>query len=111
MPDDYERRQTLTGGERYVTPELKVYEARVLHAEEQIEALENDLYTRLLGDLARYQERLRATSASIAQIDVLLSLAEVAERRRYVRPELTDGTELIVRGGRHPILEEYARWP
>jgi DNA mismatch repair protein MutS len=105
VPDDYERRQTLTGGERYVTPELKEHEARVLHAEEQIEALEGEIYARLLDDLAGYQERLLATSAAVAQVDVLLSLAEVAVRRGYARPELTEGTEFDVRGGRHPMLE------
>ncbi len=105
VPADYERRQTLTGGERYVTPELKVFESRVLQTEERIAALERELYARLLEELARYRERMRATAASLARLDVLLSLAEVAGRGRYVRPELTEGTDLVIRAGRHPMLD------
>jgi DNA mismatch repair protein MutS len=105
VPPDYERRQTLTNGERYVTPALKQYEERVLHAEEQIAALESTLYAGLLDELARHQGRLRATAAAVARVDATLSLAEVAAARGYVRPELTDTTELRITAGRHPMLE------
>jgi DNA mismatch repair protein MutS len=105
VPDDYQRRQTIAGGERYVTAELKEKEAQVLAASERIAALERTLYAGLLSDLAAHQRRLRATAAAAAQADVWLALATVARSRGYVRPELTDGTELEIRGGRHPIVE------
>jgi len=105
VPDDYQRRQTLTNGERYVTEDLKRFESLVLHAEEQIEALERRLYIRLLDDLARHGPRLQRTAAALAQLDVWLALAETAMRYGYVRPELCDTTELDIRGGRHPIVE------
>jgi DNA mismatch repair protein MutS len=105
VPANYIRKQTLTNGERYVTAELKEQEALVLHAEEQITGLERALYAALLAELADARDRLRATAAALAQADVWLSLAEVARARGYIRPELTDTTELRIEGGRHPILE------
>jgi DNA mismatch repair protein MutS len=105
VPPDYQRRQTLATGERYVTPELKEHEALVLHAEEQIEALERDLYSALLADLARHQSRLRSTAAALAQADVWHALAEVAVARGYVRPELADDTSMEIVAGRHPVVE------
>ncbi|MBF6590279.1 MAG: DNA mismatch repair protein MutS, partial [Ktedonobacterales bacterium] len=105
VPLEYQRRQTLITGERYVTAELKEHEAVVLHAEEGIAALERRLYAALLGELAGWQGRLRVTAAALAQADVWLALAEVAQARGYVRPELTDTTELEIEAGRHPILE------
>jgi len=104
-PADYQRRQTLSTGERYVTADLKEREALVLSAEEQITALERTLYTQVVADLAAYQARLRATVAALAQIDLWLSLAEVAIARDYTRPDLGDGTELEIVAGRHPIVE------
>src|SRR5262249_10994521 len=85
--------------------ELKQYESLVLHAQEQIEALEDRLYAELLGELAGYQEQLRTTALAVAQVDVWLALAEVALLRGYVRPELSEGRGLVMRGGRHPIVE------
>lgn len=105
VPPDYQRRQTLAHAERYVTAELKEQEALVLHAEEQVAALERSLYADILRELTGYQPRLRETSAALAQIDVWLSLALVAVARNYVRPELSDAPELVIRGGRHPIVE------
>ena len=105
IPEHYQRRQTLANGERYVTAELKEQEALVLHAEEQIDALEKDLYAAILRDLTSYYERLRRTAEAIAQLDVWLSLAEIAITRDYTRPELTDSTELLIQGGRHSIVE------
>ncbi len=105
VPADYQRRQTLATGERFVTAELKEHEARVLHAEEQIEALEKTLYAALLEELAARQARLRSTAAALAQVDVYLALAEVAVARGYVRPELRDETVLEIEAGRHPVVE------
>ena len=105
VPDDYQRRQSLVHAERYVTAELKEQEAIVLHGEEQIEAVERDLYAGVLNHLAAYQPRLRQTAAALAQADVWLSLATVALARGYVRPEITDGDTLEITAGRHPIVE------
>jgi DNA mismatch repair protein MutS len=105
VPPDYQRRQTLANGERFVTAELKEHEATVLHATEQIESLERQVYAEVLCALAAYQPRLRTTSAAIAQLDVWLSLATVAATHEYVRPEITETTELTIVGGRHPLVE------
>ncbi len=105
VPEDYQRRQTLATGERYVTTDLKEREALVLSAEEQIAELERTLYSQALKTLAGYQPRLRATVAALAQLDVWLGLAEVARARGYARPELSDDTALEIIGGRHPIVE------
>ncbi|HET7036421.1 MAG TPA: DNA mismatch repair protein MutS [Thermomicrobiaceae bacterium] len=105
VPADYQRKQTLVGAERYVTPELKEYESRVLHAEEQIAELETQVYRGLLAQLAEGAERLRAAAQALARIDVLAALAEVAVTRGYVRPEVDESTALEIRAGRHPIVE------
>jgi DNA mismatch repair protein MutS len=105
VPADYQRRQTLAHAERYVTPELKENEALVLHAEEQMAELERSLFADVLSQLARDHARLQATAAALAQVDVWLALATVAVARAFVRPELTDTTELEIVGGRHPIVE------
>ncbi len=105
VPSDYERRQTLTGAERYVTPELKSYEERVLGAEEEIARLEERLFGELRdkvgGEIARIQE----TAARIAAADVLAAFADVAARERYARPVLTADFGLDIREGRHPVVE------
>jgi DNA mismatch repair protein MutS len=105
VPDDYQRRQTISTGERYVTPDLKAHEAQVLHASEQIEALERALYAEVLRSLAGSATPMRRTAAALAQVDVWLALAEVALARNYVRPELADGACLEIIGGRHPVVE------
>lgn len=105
VPDDYQRRQTVATGERFVTAELKEREAQALHAEERIAALEGELYAALLAELGRAHQRLRRTVGALAQLDLWLSLAEVAVARRYTRPELSDDTALEIIGGRHPVIE------
>lgn len=105
VPAHYQRRQTLTHGERYMTAELKEHEALVLHAEEQIEALERTLYIAVLQKLAGYHSRLMSTAGALAQLDVWLALAEVAIVRNYTRPEISDSTELFITQGRHPVVE------
>ncbi len=105
VPDDYERRQTLTNAERYVTPELKEYEARVLGAEEQILARERELLDGL-ADLVRDRlARLHHSARFIAELDVYASLAESAVRERFVRPTITDSYALDLRQCRHPVVE------
>jgi DNA mismatch repair protein MutS len=105
VPADYERRQTLAGAERYVTPELKQYEARVLGAEERIAVREERLFAALRGGIGRAIERIQATAAALAQLDVWCALAETAVANRYVRPAVGPGFDLVLRRCRHPVIE------
>jgi len=105
VPADYQRKQTLVGAERYVTPELKEYEQLVLHAEERMAALEEDIYRRLVGEIAAYAPQIRRAAQQVAELDVYRSLAEVAVERRYCRPVVDDSTLLEIVGGRHPVVE------
>ncbi|HSK19626.1 MAG TPA: DNA mismatch repair protein MutS [Longimicrobiales bacterium] len=105
VPDDYERKQTLANAERYVTPELKEWESKALDAEDRILALEARLFTELRRDVAQRMERLQSTAAHVALVDVLTSLAQLAERSGYVRPDVHTGFALEIRGGRHPVVE------
>ena len=105
IPPDYERRQTLTGAERYVTPQLKEYEAKVLGAEERIGTREAELVDALRRRVGDAISRVQATATLLAQLDVWASLAEVAERERYVRPDVTGDVTLHLEGSRHPVVE------
>jgi DNA mismatch repair protein MutS len=105
VPAEYQRRQTVSTGERYVTPELRAHEAQVLHASEQIETMERILYANVLRTLADFATPLRRTAAALAHVDVFLALAEVALARHYVRPELSEDDCLNIVGGRHPVVE------
>lgn len=105
VPPDYQRRQTLAGEERYVTPELKEFEERVLMAAEQIEERERVLFEGLRARAGAAIARLQCTARIVAELDVLASLAEVAEREGYVRPEMTDDLGLEIDAGRHPVVE------
>ncbi|HUG28298.1 MAG TPA: DNA mismatch repair protein MutS [Gemmatimonadales bacterium] len=105
VPDDYERRQTLAAAERYVTPELKEYEAKVLGAEERLATREAELFGVLREQIGTAIARIQATARALAQLDALASLAEVAALHRYVRPEVHDGFGLSVTASRHPVIE------
>jgi DNA mismatch repair protein MutS len=105
VPESYARKQTLVGGERYVTPELKEMESRVLRAEEEIEDLEERLYAELRERVAREVGRIRSTGRALARLDVLAALAAMAAERGYVRPELSAEQALRIDRGRHPVLE------
>ena len=105
IPSDYQRRQTLTGGERYVTPALKEYEEKVLGATEQIEQRERELFENLRQRVSATIARLQAAAARVATLDVLSSFAQVAETESYVRPVVDNGFDLEVIGGRHPVVE------
>ncbi|HEV2290291.1 MAG TPA: DNA mismatch repair protein MutS [Gemmatimonadales bacterium] len=105
VPPDYERRQTLAGAERYVTPELKEYEAKVLGAEERIGQREGALFAALRDEAGRAAPRLQQTARALAQLDVWAGLADLAERNQYVRPAVDQGFELELVGSRHPVLE------
>ena len=105
VPADYQRRQTLTGAERYVTPALKEHEEKVLGAAERIEARERELIEALRRWVAARIARLQCAARAIAELDVLASLAEVAEREGYARPEVTEEYDLEIVAGRHPVVE------
>jgi len=105
IPSDYQRRQTLTGAERYVTPALKEFEERVLSAAERIEVRERELFEAARTAAGREASRLQQVARLIAELDVFAALAEVAERERYTRPVLTDDFSLEITAGRHPVVE------
>ncbi|MCY3782096.1 MAG: DNA mismatch repair protein MutS [Chloroflexi bacterium] len=105
-PDDYVRKQTLVNAERYITPELKEYESRVLSSEEEILTIERELFTSVCREISTRQETLLKTARAIAHLDVILSLASVAVREGYTRPRLTDENILEIEAGRHPVVEK-----
>jgi DNA mismatch repair protein MutS len=106
IPADYQRKQTLKNSERYVTPELKEYEEKVLTAEEKIHKLEYELFAALRDRVAGQAHRLLQTADVLAALDVLASLAELAASRQFSRPELCDEPVLDIRDGRHPVLDQ-----
>ena len=105
VPADYERRQTLANAERYTTPELKEWEGKVLGAEGRILEIETRIFGEIRSQIAQETRRLQATARALSILDALASLAEVAVRRRYRRPQLHDGDELEIKAGRHPVIE------
>lgn len=105
IPPNYERRQTLAGAERYITPELKEYEAKVLGAEERIIVREGAVLTALRGRVAAAITRIQTTAVVLARLDVWAGLADGAIRHGYVRPEVNDGMLLHLEGTRHPVVE------
>jgi DNA mismatch repair protein MutS len=105
IPADYERRQTLTGAERYVTPDLKEHEAKVLGAEERIAEREAEVLDQLRRRVGTVIGRVQATAGLLARLDVWASLADVAERERYVRPDVTSDFTLQLEASRHPVVE------
>uniref|UniRef100_A0A831XLL1 DNA mismatch repair protein MutS n=1 Tax=Geobacter metallireducens TaxID=28232 RepID=A0A831XLL1_GEOME len=105
IPEDYIRRQTLANAERFITPELKEYEEKVLGAEERIVELEYSLFQEIRQRVAAEGERLARTADRLATLDVLTSLAEVAHERNYCRPVVDDGDTLSITEGRHPVVE------
>src|SRR5690606_23244493 len=105
VPEDFQRRQTLANAERYITPELKEWEEKVLGAEEKIIALEADLFDRVRREAAEFTAGLQRVADHVAAVDVLAALAEVAVRNEYVRPDVEDGEVIGIRGGRHPVVE------
>ena len=105
MPDSFQRRQTLVNAERFITPELKEYESKALHAEDRISTIENELFTELRQEIARYSQRVFKTAQGLARVDCLQSLATLALKRGYVRPIVDGGDILHIQGGRHPVIE------
>ena len=109
VPANYIRKQTLVGAERYITQELKDMEATILGAKDKLCALEYELFCKLRGFVADRSERIQKTAALLAEADVYRSLASVASRNRYVRPEVVEDDRISIRDGRHPVVEKFVK--
>jgi DNA mismatch repair protein MutS len=109
VPQDYLRKQTLVNCERFVTQELQEYEEKVLGAEERIAALEKELFAEVRKTIGARGSRVQGTARLLGELDVYSALAEVALKHDYVRPELTEGDEIYIRQGRHPVVELQSR--
>ncbi|MEZ4402698.1 MAG: DNA mismatch repair protein MutS [Kofleriaceae bacterium] len=108
VPDGYLRKQTVAGGERFVTPELAELEAKVLAAQDTLASREAELHHALVAEVAAHCEGLMAAGAAVATVDVCVTLADVAERRGWTRPTVDDGVVLDIKDGRHPVIEALA---
>jgi DNA mismatch repair protein MutS len=106
VPNRYQRKQTIAGGERFVTEEIKEYEAKILGAQERIEALEFEIFVALRAEVAACAQRLKAAARAAARVDVLAGFAQVAHERDYRRPTLVPEPRLRIVGGRHPVVEQ-----
>lgn len=106
VPSDYLRKQTLANAERFITPELKDFEQKILGAEEKLIEMEYQLFMQLREEVRAYTEAILQAAHALAEIDVFVSLAEVAVKNHYVRPQINEDGELIVLEGRHPVVEQ-----
>jgi DNA mismatch repair protein MutS len=106
VPQEWIRKQTLVNAERYITPELKEYEAKILGAEEKIVSLEQGLYEDLLNECRKSLAQIQANARLLAQIDCLSAFAELAKKRNYHLPSLNEGTSVSITEGRHPVIEQ-----
>jgi len=107
-PADYQRKQTIAGGERFTTPALKEYEAKVLGADERILQRELEIFEALRGQVAAEAGRIQDTARALATLDVLAALAETATIANFTKPHVHDGDELVASDARHPVVERYA---
>jgi len=106
VPERYIRKQTTVNGERFITPDLKEMEGKILGSDERARSLEYELFTQLREEVLKYLVELQQTASAIATLDVIGSLSEVARLFGYCRPELTDGLRLSITDGRHPVLDQ-----
>ncbi|MBQ3016734.1 MAG: DNA mismatch repair protein MutS [Clostridia bacterium] len=107
VPDRYIRKQTLTNCERYITQELKEMEVTILGAAEKLATLEFEMFTKIRDTVAKNADRIRKSAAAIAELDVYRSFAEVASKNSYVCPEVDLSTDIIIKDGRHPVVEKF----
>ena len=105
VPEEWIRRQTLTNAERYITPELKEYEEKILGAEARISSLESSLFNDIVADLSRYVAKIKTDAMVVSHLDCLVSLTRVAAENRYVRPVVDDSLNLDLVEARHPVIE------
>ena len=108
VPDDYQRKQTIAGGERFTTPALKEYEEKILGADERILERELEIFETLRRAVAAEAGRIQDTARALATLDVLAGLAETASLSNYTKPHVHDGDDFVVTDGRHPVVERYA---
>ena len=106
VPAEWVRKQTLTNAERYITEELKVYEEKILHAEEESRTLEQKLYGELLDDAAEFVPQIQQNAKVLAKLDCYLSLAQEARANQYTRPVVNDSKTIAIQAGRHPVIEQ-----
>ena len=106
VPADFDRKQTMANAERYTTPELREYESKVLDADERIAEIERRLFAELRMWIGEQGARLRRTAFAVSQLDVLGNFARLAASRNYVRPEFSDGSQITIVAGRHPVIEQ-----
>jgi DNA mismatch repair protein MutS len=106
VPADWIRKQTLVNAERFITEELKVYEEKILHAEEKLNGIEQRLFQELVNHAADFISQIQQNAKVIAELDCLLSFAAVAKSNRYQRPEINESTKLDIKAGRHPVIEK-----
>src|SRR5262249_5042437 len=111
VPDDYHRKQTIAGGERFITPALKTYEEKVLGADERILEREIELFDRLRGRVASAAPRMRDWARAVASLAVLAALGDAAALHDYTKPLMTGAGELQVSDGRHPVVERTSAEP
>ena len=107
VPDDYIRKQTLVNAERFITPELKEQESRILNAQERMEALEYDLFCQIRSQVAENTQRIQKAASIVATLDFLSALAYVASKYNYAKPNVNDSDEIVIKDGRHPVVERY----
>lgn len=106
VPADWIRKQTLVNAERYITEELKVYEEKILHAEEKLNVIEQRLFLELVRHASEFVVPIQQNARIVAQLDCLLSFASVAHRNKYVKPEISEGKAITIKAGRHPVIEK-----
>jgi DNA mismatch repair protein MutS len=106
VPDEYIRKQTLVNSERFVTPELKEKESLILTAEDKMNALEYELFSEIRENVAAHSIQIRKTAGACAELDCLVTLANVAVNNNYIRPEVNEGDEIVIVKGRHPVIEQ-----
>ncbi|ADY73642.1 DNA mismatch repair protein mutS [Desulfurobacterium thermolithotrophum DSM 11699] len=107
VPENYIRRQTLVNAERFITPELKEFEEKILSAQERIEKIEYQLFVELRKFVSKNADRISKTAEKIATIDVLLSFSKIANERGYTKPRVTEGYSIKIKNGKHPVLEKF----
>jgi DNA mismatch repair protein MutS len=105
VPEHYERRQSLVNAERYTTTQLREYESQILHSKERAEEMETAIFRQVCAQVASAAPQVLATAKAAAEIDVALALAEAAARYGYVRPSRNAGDAIVIRDGRHPMVE------
>lgn len=105
VPDDYIRKQTLANAERFITPALKEWEEKILTSEEKAKELESSIFSRIVKEVSKYSDRLQKTADVLSTLDAITALAQTAQERNYIKPDINEGDSLIIEGGRHPVIE------